>query len=61
MFRTGGFVFRKTVVYVGNVWFVYMHRYELSCRQKSAFAEDEPSGSKHVEDIKKIKNKIINL
>ena len=36
----------------------YMYRYKQSCRLKGVFGtynslpEDEPSGSKHVEDIK---------
>ena len=68
MFRTRGLVLRKTVVYIVTVWYV-LHQYKQSSRWKTVYtdtcktyhtvtiynrlSEDEPSGSKPVEDIKK--------
>jgi hypothetical protein len=66
MFRNRGFIFRKTVVYTGTVRYGTVRygtvrygtvrygtvRFTWICNR---LPEDEPSGSKHVEDIK-IKN-----
>jgi len=39
MFRTRGFIFRKTAVYTVMVWYSVfcMHHYKQSCRRKSVF------------------------
>jgi len=47
-----------------QVWYnvCYMHRYKLSCRYnyiQNRLPEDKSSGSKHVEDIKELKIKIL--
>ena len=65
MFRTLGFIFRKTVLRTVMVLCVCMHQYKQSSRWNSVFEytllstgrlpEDEPSVSKYIEDIK-IKN-----
>jgi hypothetical protein len=58
MFRTRGFVFRKTVVYTGLVMHV-KHTISYHNCIYNRLPENEPSGSKHVEDIKKLKIKIL--
>jgi len=62
MFRTRGFIFRKTIVY--KVWcsVFYVHQYKQSCTDAcktlyltfihNRLPENEPSGSKNAEDIK---------
>jgi hypothetical protein len=49
MFRTRGFIFRKTVVYTGMVYCV-VHAILITVKHYTV-PEDEPSGSKHVEHI----------
>jgi len=72
MFRTRGFIFRKTVLPTCMVLFVYMPTVAALYRLQDCLyrwhvnklyhtctynrlPEDEPSGSKHVEDMVKIK------
>jgi len=71
MFRIRGFIFRKTVVYAVMVWYVCSNTlfYLLDCLYRCTYnvtyhncihnrlPEEEPSGSKHVEDIKSKKLK----
>jgi len=49
MFWTQKFLFRKKVVYTGMVQYV-LHTHLQDCLYW-CIPEDEPSGSKHVEDI----------
>jgi len=68
MFRTRGFIFRMTVVRTGIVQFLFtctgmsslVGAYTTLCKPKlyhtcmyNLLPEDEPSGSKHVEEIVK--------
>ena len=60
MFRTQGFIFSKTVVYTVKVMvrFTCITKTD-ACKTHNCIynrlPEDEPSGTKHVEDIKKLK------
>jgi len=72
MFRTRGLIFRKSAVYAVMVQYVCSNTlfYLLDCLYQcmynvpyhnciySRLPEDEPSDSKYVEDIKKLKIKI---
>jgi len=70
MFRTREFIFRKTVVYRGTFdrthSSTYQTVYTVACKTHNAitlyttvFLNYEPSGTKHVEDIKKLKIKML--
>ena len=50
MFETGGFIFRKKVIYTGMVQYFYT-TFNLQDCLYWCLPEDEPSGSKHVGDI----------
>jgi len=50
MFQTQGFIFKKTVV----LQFQHVNKLYHTCTY-NCLPEDEPLGSKHVEDIVKIK------
>jgi hypothetical protein len=58
MFRTGGFIFKETAVHTvpPTILLIPFHENKLyhTCRY-NRLPEDEPSGSKHVEGIVKIK------
>ena len=63
MFRTRRFLFRNTVVYTGIHSSAYTTDYTDTCNTHNIpylyvnrLPEDEPSVSKHVEDITIIKN-----
>jgi len=67
MFRTREFIFRKTILCcVSNTLFYlldslqwYMQNVPYHICIHNRLPEDEPSGSKHVEDIKILKIKIL--
>jgi hypothetical protein len=50
VFWTREFIFRKKVVYTGMVQYV-LHTHLHDCLYNWCIPEDEPLGSKHVEDI----------
>jgi len=55
MFRTQAFIFRKTIVYAVMVCFTCISIVSNLLYHNCIYnrlPEDEPSGSKHVEDIK---------
>jgi hypothetical protein len=53
MFRTRGFIFGYTVVYTVMVWSSVFYMHHQTCIYTyNCLPEDEPSGSKHIEDTK---------